>query len=490
MIDRYTEPRIEPIWTHENKLTKWREVELAVIKAREKLGRVPEETRDEIANHLPVINSDYVARWLAKEKETNHDLAAFVALEQDALPHDLKKEFHKDMTSFDTEEPAFASTLEESKIEISSLATGLLRTLKAKALQYCYVPMLGRTHCRTAEIQSLGRRFLTWYANVALGLEKLEAAAKRLKFSKLSGVIGTGSGIDPELEEEALRILGLKPFVGATQIMPRAIYTPLVDALADLACELDKIGVDIRLGTRDPLPLWNEPFGKNQKGSSAMPHKKNPISSEKVAGMARLARAYASAIKEGIAAWEEQDISQSSVERVAWPDLFHVTAHALRTIEKILDGLVIYPANMLREIRASCGTYAASKAKTLLAEWIGPYGLNAETAYRIVQLAATNAFETTGLKELEFATLSDADTNFSYVCAIQSSPVPSIERIIGNGELSPSRALAADETTVASWNEALKRVFADEANRVAWADIFKPSYWLRNERYQFEQLLS
>ena len=486
MIDRYTDKTIADIWTHESKLARWREVELAVILARENLGRIPKGTQEQIAASLVKIDEEFVNRWLEKEKANGHDLAAFVELEQDSLPANLRQEFHKDMTSFDTEEPAFAAMLEKSVYEIVNMVLGLLRTVKTKALEYRFVPMLGRTHCRTAEIQSFGRRWLTWYVNVKLALEKLENASIRPKFSKLSGALGTGSGIDPELEEVALRILGLKPFVGATQIMPRAAYTQVADALADFVSELEKIGIDIRLGTRDPFPLWNEPFGKNQKGSSAMPHKKNPISSEKVAGMARLARAYASAIKEGIPAWEERDISQSSVERVSWPDLLHVTAHALSAINKVLEGLVVYPANMLREICSSGGTYAASKAKTLIAEWLAPHGLDAQVAYRIVQLAASNVFECPQVKELLFRTLNDADSNFDHTLAIGNRLVSSIEDIICGGALRPSRTLDANAMGIAPLNATLQQVFADKAKRTEWASIFHPSYWLRNEAEQFK----
>ncbi len=223
-----------------------------------------------------------------------------------------------------------------------------------------------------------------------------------------------------------------------------------------------------------------------------MPHKKNPIDTEKVAGMAREARKCAAAIKENIASWEGRDISQSSVERISWPDLFHVAVHALETITKVVDGLVIYQDNMLREIVASRGTYATTKAKGLLADWLAPHGIGADTAYRIVQAASSEVFGYGRIPMANRHPKSLLDTDELLIIIRSSCALPenmtSIADIIQCG-IEPNPSLGVDAKTAKRWNRKLKLVFAKKENQAAWKEIFKPSYWLRNEARQFKNIL-
>ncbi len=299
------------------------------------------------------------------------------------------------MTSYDTEEAPFAELLRNCCSFVSGDVKHLLQLIRDLVMTYRYTPMIARTHGQEAEIQSFGRRCLTWYTELTTALEAFEKTLPNLDYSRLSGAIGTHNGIDPELEQKTLGLLGFKPRMGATQIMPRILYSPIAGALADITLVVNKIANDIRLGARSGNPLMQEPFKKGQMGSSAMPHKKNTIKCENTEGMARMARKYAEGIRENICTWEERSIEQSCVERVFWPDLFHVTLFAIKNVTQVTSGLVVHPGNMAIEILRSAGTYASSEAKELLAELILPHGLVAEDAYRIVQLAAANVLNPT-----------------------------------------------------------------------------------------------
>ncbi len=493
MIERYTDGKIVEIWSDSHKLSLWQKTELAVIEAMANLGRIERGVYSRIREALDGNPID-IEWWKQRDQEIHHDLNAFLDERARFLGADLEQYWHQGLTSYDTEEPAFARMLRSSLHRVEAHYGNLVEALKEKAWQYRYVIMIGRTHGQAAQLQSAGKRFLCWLQDLAVDEVSLLKAGRNLKYSKLSGAIGNYGGLDPDLEKEALRVLGFEPFYGATQIMPREMCAPLAQVLCQLVCTLDKIAVAIRLGARSPHPIYQEPFGQKHKGSSVMPQKKNPIRSEQVEGMANMAKAYLRMIMDNIRTWEERAIEQSCVERVAWPDLFHIVVHVLKRMEKVLQGLVIYPDNMLWEIHESRGCYASSEAKEFLKREGVEYGLSAEDAYRIVQLAAFIAFEPGDrLRDLRTdlpISLVEADHLLLAFPQMPKSPDVSLCYIIREGLLSISEELAATEEEIKRWVEILEKIFTEQEKRDDWNRLFLPSYLLRNEEKLYQEILS
>ena len=493
MIERYADKTITEMWTDREKVRRWQKTELAVIKAREKAGIIPKGTYWTITDSLLQAGPCDITWWKEREDVLRHDLNAWLEERMRFIPSEFQQYFHQGLTSYDTEEPAFALMLDASTGHIITLAEKLLSALHEKALKFRCTPMNGRTHGQEAELQSFGKRCLTWFQDLQWTEATLnQIRTSDLKVSKLSGAMGSYSGLSPELEQAALAEMKLEPFYGATQIMPRILYAPLASALADIATVLDKIATDIRLGARSGRPLWHEPFGKKQKGSSAMPHKKNTISTEKVEGMARMARSYAAGIKENIKTWEERAIEQSSIERGFWPDLFHVVAHALVTMTKVITGLVVYPDNMMREIIDSRGTYASNEAKEFLVKHGSPVGIGREDAYRIVQLASFNAFWR-GRHEPP-ANFKESDTLFQkFNDDARQTYNPrrgdSIEIIISNAALQYSDELDAMPDVIDEWKKKLMNLFIpNERLKKDWHALFLPSHALKREAFLFTEV--
>ncbi|MFA6445686.1 MAG: lyase family protein [Candidatus Paceibacterota bacterium] len=493
MIKRYRDESIENLWSNENKVALWQDVELAVIQARVQLGQVAEDVFLKIQKTLSSKPVN-INRWLELEEVLKHDLNAFVKERKENLPQGLRFYIHDQMTSYDTEEAAFALTLslscEYTLQKIDMLEHELVRLAK----RYCFTPMNARTHGQEAEMQSFGAKCLTWLVELRLGRESLFRSMGNLKYSKLSGAIGKYGSISPELEEKALRILGLKPFFGATQIVPRGFYLSTAQALCQVTQAVNKIAHDIRLSARSGKPLMQEPFGKKQTGSSAMPHKKNTIFTEKIEGMDRLARGYLKSIEENSMTWEERAIEQSSCERVAWPDLFHVTVHSITTLTKVLSGLRVYPDNMLWEIKNSRGCYAAAQAKDWLKKYGQSVGIDEDSAYRIVQLAAFNAHEpckwARDLRFVPLMSLYGADNKFcECLSGMMRSNCESIETIIVFGRLHLSDQLDCDEDQIQLWNRSLQKLFASTKMVKDWHKRFIPSYLLRNEPILFRKII-
>jgi adenylosuccinate lyase len=498
MIKRYQNEKIAALWEDENKLTQWQIVELHIIRAREKLGIIPEGTFSAVRDALKKapFTPERIARWLKIESETNHDLNAFVQERREMMPEELQRFFHDEVTSYDTEEPAFVFMLRESVGLIYDLWLELEKVIIGLAKKYRYTLMNARTHGQEAELQTFGRRCLSWLVNLRLGADRLSRACdNNLCYSKLSGAIGNYGTISPELEKETLAGLSLHPFYGATQIMPREIYLPTAQALCQIVQTIDKIATDIRLMARSGNPLAQEPFGKKQTGSSAMPHKKNTIATEKGDGLARIALGFLHMIEMNIKTWEERAIEQSSVERVAWPDLFHITAHAITTMTKTLSRLNVYPDNMLREIVNSRGVYAAAAAKDFLKVHGAGIGISADDAYRIVQLAAFNLFEPNswikGLREKPAQSLDALDKMFTEFARPNRLPdiVIDLDMIIREALLGLSPQLEATEDEVNDWNKKLGILFKDFTVGIGWANLFTPSFHLKHEATVFKEVL-
>lgn len=488
MHERYVNKEIARIFADEHKLCLWQNTELAVIQAREELALIPQGTYEQTAGTLNLMPID-LEYWKAKDREMNHDLNAFIDERRRFLPKELAIYFHQGMTSYDTEEPAFAIMLKETLEIVTTGINNFDQTLHDLALKYRYTPMLERTHGQEAKIMSFGKRILSYIEDFECAAVAIDQAEENLEFSKLSGAIGNYGNITPEIEKRALAILGLKPFYGATQIMPRGLYVPLASGLCQMVMTLNKIALDIRLGARSGRPIVQEPFGKKQRGSSAMPHKKNTITTEQMEGMARMALGYLSMIMQNIVTWEGRSIEQSCVERVAWPDLFQVVMNCLTKMDKVLNGLTVYPDNMMLEIVDSCGCYASDEAKELLKE----FGVDSDDAYRIIQLAAFNAFEVKRdkLPIPSPTALDEVDQKFNLANASlrHVDSTVSISTIISNGVLTTSAELAATIEEVNSWNKTLRRIFALRENHKKWEEIFNPSHYLKNEEILYEKIL-
>jgi len=494
MIPRYAQAEITEIWSDRNKLELWQKSELAVIEAKVNLNQVTRDVFVKISEILKGAPID-LEWWKKKDREIRHDLNAFIEERVRFLPLELRPYFHGDeeLTSYDVEEPAFGQMLKGSVIPVEREVSEIMNVLEGLARKYRYTIMMGRTHGQEAELQTFGKRCLTWYQDLGVDLFFLKMAKRSLKYSKISGALGNYGSIDPKVEKEALKILGFQPFYGATQIMPRELYAPLAQSLCQIVMTLEKIATDIRLGARSPRPIYQEPFAKAQKGSSRMPHKKNSISTEQMEGMARMEKGNSHTIMENIRTWEERAIEQSSVERVVWPDLFHIVLHSLRTMTKVLRGLAVYPDNMLWEVIDSRGCYASGEAKKFLAKKGVPFSLSSEEAYRIVQLAAFNVFEpSTEARQLRRNPPTSLDQANELLLRFQVAPRPvpvSIKDIMLNGELKPSSELEATEANVQKWNEVLRQIFQDQGSTKEFHQIFSAPYLLRHEAKLYQEIL-
>jgi adenylosuccinate lyase len=473
MIERYEHPEIARIWGNPHKLLLWQQTELAVIRGRAEQGQIPGEVAQAIIQRLEATPID-TAWWLEKEKETSHDLIAFIQERQRHLPPDQRSELHKGMTSYDTEEPAFALMLQDSLAVVIEAYDRLEEAMRALSLTHRYTLMLGRTHGQGAEPMSFGKRVITWICEMREAGHQMTLVSPNLNQTKLSGAIGSYTGISPELERLALAHLRLKPYYGATQILPRQLYLPIADALVLLAQALRKIAGDIRLGARSGQPIYQEPFGRKQRGSSRMPHKKNTILCERADGEADMVIGFRDIITTTCRTWEERDISQSCKERVAWPDLFHAILQLLADVTKVVSGLQVYPDAMLYEIIKSCGCYASGPATEYLAEVGQEYGIDADTAYLIVQVAAFNAFSPTraekksGLRTTIATSHHDAMRLLNIAEQLPRRPVVSIEQLIPKADLWPVDELDLTGEEIETWNAALQKIFANEAVRGEW----------------------
>lgn len=488
MIPRYSNPRITEIWSDANKLKLWQATELAVIQARSEMGVFPSDaiSRIEAILEKKEIDLDW---WLARDKEIHHDLNAFLDERLRHLPVELHQFFHEKMTSYDTEEPPMSLMLIASAEEVINQANSMMDLLWDMMRKYRHTPMLGRTHGQEAKLQSFGKRVFTWHIRLYRSVIEMHQAIDLIIRSKLSGAIGNYQGVSPEEEEKALQFLGLTPFKGATQIMPRQLHQPLVNSLVMIVSSLTQIAEDIRLAARSGNPILQEPFGKKQKGSSAMPHKKNTITCENQIGMLILAKGFARMLQDCQVTWEERSIEQSSVERIAWPDLFHVVMNSFKNMNRVLSGLRVNTDNMLLEIHNSRGCYASEEAKEWLKKKGADFLLEHEDAYRIVQLASFIVHEPyqsrKKLRERIPVSYEEAQEILDYQLAglIEATEdVEHIGKLISEGNLRPVDELDISAGQIRQWNHLLMEIFDDPDNQASWQEIFQISYHLRNEK--------
>jgi adenylosuccinate lyase len=391
MIKRYTLPEMGNIWSEKNKFQKWLDVEIAVCKAWNKLGKIPDEALKEIIEKTHIDN-ETVERINELDKVYNHDVLAFVSAVAEQVGENGRY-IHLGLTSSDVIDTALALIMRESLDLLIKDVEKLLEVLKENAFKYKNTVMMGRTHGVHAEPMTFGLKFALWYEEFKRNKRRLENAREVISVGTISGAVGTYSNIPPELEELTLKELNLKPEPVANQVIQRDRHAEYMTALAITASSLEKIAVEIRHLQRTEVLEAQEPFKKGQRGSSAMPHKKNPITCERITGLARIIRSNSLPAMEDIALWHERDISHSSVERVILPDSSIALDYILNLTINVLKDLVVYPENMKKNMDKSKGLYFSSKVLVALVE----KGLSRDQAYDIVQRNAMKAWDTENL---------------------------------------------------------------------------------------------
>jgi len=373
------------IWTDEYRYRKWLEVEIQACEAMAEEGLVPGEALETIKE-----KADFsVERILEIEEEAKHDVIAFLACVAEYVGPDSRF-IHMGLTSSDILDTSFALQLKEAMTLIIEGARELASVLKERALEHKQTVMIGRSHGIHAEPVTFGLKLALWYAETRRNIRRLEAALEDISTGKLSGAVGTFANISPAIEARVCKRLGLRPAEISTQIVQRDRHAAYFSALAILGGTMEKIAVEIRHLQRTEVREVQEPFAKGQKGSSAMPHKKNPIGCENISGLARLLRTNALAAVENMALWHERDISHSSVERVIAPDSTVLADYMLHRLTGILRGLVVYPENMQRNLGLLKGLIFSQQVLTRLSE----LGMKRLDAYEVVQRNALQVWDT------------------------------------------------------------------------------------------------
>jgi adenylosuccinate lyase len=395
MIQRYTHPEMGAIWSDRRRYETWLEVELAATDAMAQEGLVPKDAAAELRARAGFD----VARIEEIEAITQHDVIAFTTAVAETVGP-AARWLHFGLTSSDVIDTAQALQMREACGLIVRNIGVLMEAVRERAEEHRRTPMIGRTHGVHAEPMTFGLKLALWYAELQRDLDRVLRARDIVSVGKISGAVGTFAHLDPSIEARVCERLGLEPAPVSSQIIQRDRHAELLSALAITAASLEKFALEIRGLQKTEIGEVEEPFGKGQKGSSAMPHKRNPIGCEQIVGLARLVRANAIAAYENIALWHERDISHSSVERVILPDSFIALDHMLRRFTRIVRGMVVYPDRMLENLQRSRGVVFSG---TLLLE-LAKRGISREQAYEWVQRNAMRAFhEKRDFKELMLA---------------------------------------------------------------------------------------
>ena len=384
MIPRYSREKMAAIWSQENKYAKWLDVEVAACEAMVKLGLAPAAAVDNIKAKA-VINA---ARIDEIEAVTRHDVIAFVSSLTEVIGEDGRF-IHMGLTSSDVLDTALAVQLKEASDLLLEDLDDLLAVLKRRALEHKKTLMIGRSHGIHAEPITFGLKLALWYAEMRRNRARLERAREAVSCGKISGAVGTFSFVDPFVEEYVCEKLGLAPAPVASQIVQRDRHAEFFSTLAIVASSLDKFAQEIRLLQRTEVREAEEYFSPGQKGSSAMPHKRNPVLSENISGLSRLVRSYALAALEDVALWHERDISHSSVERVIAPDATIALDFMLGRFTGLMDRLVVYPDRMLANLNMTHGVIFSQRVLLSLIE----KGTTREDAYAIVQENAMKSWQ-------------------------------------------------------------------------------------------------
>ncbi len=390
MIERYTRPAMGHIWTDENKYRCWLMVESAASAVLAEDGVIPAAAAEAIATKA----SFSVARIQEIEAEVKHDVIAFTtavaeSLKNQGLDGQSSRWLHYGLTSNDVVDTAQALQVGEASGIIRAGLVDLQAVLRRRAVEFKHTPTIGRTHGIHAEPTTFGLKLLNWYAEMERNIARFDAAAEDMRVGKLSGAVGTFGHLKPEHEERICARLGLKPAPVATQVIQRDRHAAYISTLAIVGSTLDKIAIEIRHLQRTEVREAQEYFSEKQKGSSAMPHKKNPITSEQISGLARVLRGNAQAAFENVALWHERDISHSSVERVIFPDSTILMDYLLAKTTDLIDRLLVYPERMKKNLESTGGLIFSGQLLLDLAE----AGMLREDAYRLVQGHAMRAWK-------------------------------------------------------------------------------------------------
>ena len=383
MIERYTLPEMGEIWTDNYKLKTWLQVEIAVCEAQAELGYTPQEAVDEIK-----AKADFdPKRVLEIEAEVRHDVIAFLTNVNEYVG-DAGRYIHLGLTSSDVLDTGIALQMVASLNLILERLEELIQAIRYQAQQHRYTVMVGRSHGIHAEPITFGFRLAGWLAEVLRNRDRLVRLRKEIAVGKISGAVGTYANVDPKIEAIACQKLGLEPDCASTQVISRDRHADYVQQLALLTASIERFAVEIRNLQRTDVLEVEEFFSKKQKGSSAMPHKRNPIRSERLTGMARIVRGNAVAALENVALWHERDISHSSVERVILPDSCILTHFMLKEITGLVKNLLVYPENMKRNMNVYGGVIFSQRVMLTLVE----KGMKREEAYSVVQKCAHEAW--------------------------------------------------------------------------------------------------
>ncbi|MGI8684789.1 MAG: adenylosuccinate lyase [Acidimicrobiales bacterium] len=400
MIPRYSMPEMAALWTDEARLATWLEVEVLAVEAWAMLGVVPSEAAQAVRERAPVVTAETVVAVAEREAVTDHDVAAFVDVVQDAIGAPEGNWVHYGLTSSDVVDTALGATLAKAGDLLVEASDGLVAALKRRALEFRHTPMAGRTHGIHAEPTTFGAKLALWCLHADRDRARLRAGRDAVAVGKLSGAVGTYSNVDPSIEAYVCGHLGLQP-VPSTQVVARDRHAEFLWACASAGAGVELMATEIRHLQRTEVGEAFEPFGAGQKGSSAMPHKRNPITTERLSGLARVLRGYLGAGLEDVALWHERDISHSSVERVILPDASLLAYYVLRRMTRVIDGLEVDAARMLDNLDRSHGlVFSQPVLLALVAS-----GLPRDAAYRIVQRNAMAAWE----QAKSFRTLLEGD---------------------------------------------------------------------------------
>ena len=403
MIDRYEAADIARIWSEENKYRKWLDVELAITETWAEMGQVPAASLKNIRKNAAFD----CLRIREIERKVKHDVIAFLTSVEESIGPDSAY-VHKGITSYDVVDTALSLLIQESLAVVLDRSEALKRVLLDKAFAYKDLPAIGRTHGVHAEPIAFGCKFLIWHEEMERNRQRLLRAKEATAVGKISGSVGTYIHFPAAGEAKALRRLGLKACRVSSQVIQRDRHAEAICALALLGTTLEKIAVEIRHLQKTEALEVEEPFSRGQKGSSSMPHKRNPVRCERISGLARILRGHVSVALEDNILWHERDISHSSAERVIFPDSFHLAVFMLDDMIDILKNLSVYPGNIRRNLELTQGVYFSQKVLTLLVE----KGMARQRAYELVQELAMRSWK----EKCSFRELVLADPAITAAC--------------------------------------------------------------------------
>jgi len=377
MIGRYQTKEMAEIWSEENKFSAWLEVELAVCRVWMEKGVIPADAYEEIRSKA----SFDIARIDEIEARVHHDVIAFVSAVAETVGENGRY-IHLGLTSSDVIDTASSLSLKRSLGIVRKKTEELMEAILLRADEFRYTPCAGRTHGIHGEPTTFGLKLLNWFYQLQRDLERLDLAGEQISYGKISGAVGTYAHCEPEVEKRVCELLGLKPALVSTQILQRDRHSCVMNSVALLGGALDRFATEIRHLQRTEVMEVLEPFGATQKGSSAMPHKRNPILCERISGMSRILRGYALTAMENMTLWHERDISHSSAERVIWPDAFHLITYMLSKMSHIVKNMVVNSSKMRENLDMTRGLVYSQR---ILLDLVERFGLLREEAYAIVQ---------------------------------------------------------------------------------------------------------